>query len=94
MIEYKTIGRFAAESGYTDKAIREKIRKGVFPEGEVWLRSPDNRILISIEGFNQWVIHGQEFLSQVKVALPSALPINIYHAKNELKRGVSPLVLT
>ena len=38
MIEYKTVGQFATESGYSEGAIREKIRKGVFPEDEVWLR--------------------------------------------------------
>ena len=94
MIQFKTIRQFAAESGYTEGAIREKIRKGVFLEDKVWLRGPDNRILINIIGFNEWVTNGQEFLSQVKVALPSASPINIYHAKSELKQGVSPLVLT
>ncbi len=94
MIEYKTIRQFAAESGYTEKAIREKIRKGVFPKNKVWLLAPDNRQLISVKGFNEWVINGQEFLSEVKVALSSPLPIKTINVEREYQQGVSPLVLT
>ena len=94
MIEYKTIRQFAAESGYTEAAIREKIRKGVFPKDRVWLRAPDNRVLISLEGFNQWVINGQELLKEVEVVSSSPSPIKASHLKSVLKQGVSPLVLT
>ena len=65
MIEYKTIRQFAAESGYTEEAIRTKISRGVFRENEVWVRGPDNRVLISINGFNEWVRKGQDFVQQV-----------------------------
>ena len=94
MVEYKTIRQFATESGYTEGAIREKIRKGVFPKNDVWLRGPDNRILISIKGFNQWVINGQEFLLGVEVALSSPLPIKTINVEKEFQPGVGPLVLT
>jgi|TARA_R110000803_G_scaffold180354_1_gene242792 hypothetical protein len=94
MVEYKTIRQFANESGYTEKAVREKIRKGIFPEDEVWLWAPDNRKLISIEGFNLWAIQGRELLKGVAVASSSPLPIKNEHSEKELKLGVSPLVLT
>lgn len=54
-IRYQTIAKFAAESGYTEKAIRSKIDEGVWLEGRQWLRAPDNRILIDIHGYEQWV---------------------------------------
>lgn len=58
MVKYKTIKQFAAESGYTERAIRSKCQDGTWIEGQVWMRAPDRRVLISIEGFNAWVESG------------------------------------
>ena len=91
MIEYKTIKQFAAESGYTEKAIREKIRKGVFPKNKVWLLAPDNRQLISVKGFNEWVINGQELLKEAVVASSLRLPTTVLNVEKELK--AAPLLL-
>jgi len=49
-----TIGKFAAESGYTEGAIRAKIERGDWLEGEVWVRAPDGRILIDVRGYERW----------------------------------------
>ena len=92
MIEYKTIRQFAAESGYTEAGIRMKISRGEFREDEVWVRSPDNRVLISIEGFNVWVRKGQEFLKGVLTA--SSSPSLTKKEDVSLESGVSPLKLT
>tara|TARA_R110001606_G_scaffold118978_2_gene249829 strand:+ start:378 stop:656 length:279 start_codon:yes stop_codon:yes gene_type:complete len=92
MIEYKTIRQFASESGYSEEAIRTKISRGVFREDEVWVRSPDNRVLISIEGFNVWVKKGQEFVKEVLTASSSHSPIKEDNVDQEY--GVSPLKLT
>ena len=92
MIEYKTIKQFAAESGYTEKAIREKIRKGVFPKDKVWLLAPDNRQLISVKGFNEWVLNGQELLKEAVAASSLRLPTTVLNVEKELK--ATPLQLT
>jgi len=42
-IRYKTIKQFSAESGYTEEAIRSKIRDGIWPENQVWVKAPDGR---------------------------------------------------
>lgn len=55
LTKYQTIKKFAAESGYTENAIRSKIYDGTWQEGEVWIRAPDDKRLISVEGYNQWV---------------------------------------
>ena len=92
MIEYKTIGQFASESGYSEEAIRTKISRGVFREDEVWVRSPDSRVLISIEGFNLWVRNEQVYELPVPQALESHL-----HIKNENVKSLyqpAPLNLT
>ncbi|MCW8156714.1 excisionase [Stutzerimonas stutzeri] len=58
MVKYKTIKQFAAESGYTESAIRAKCSKGIWPEGQVWIRAPDNKPLINVEGYHAWVESG------------------------------------
>lgn len=55
MLRYLTIPKFAAESGYTEDAIRAKIKQGVWLEGIVWKKAPDGRVLIDIEGYLVWV---------------------------------------
>ena len=92
MIEYKTVRQFALESGYTEEAIRTKIKRGVFGENEVWVRSPDNRVLISIEGFNLWVRKGQEFVESVKAV--SKLVSSTKNKDVGQEFGVNPLKLT
>jgi hypothetical protein len=55
MLRYVTIGKFAAESGYTEEAIRAKIKNGVWLHGSVWIKAPDGRNLIDIQGYERWV---------------------------------------
>ena len=92
MIEYKTVRQFAAESGYTEEAIRTKISRGVFGENEVWVRGPDNRVLISIQGFNEWVRKGQEFVQQAIQA--SEFPSHTKGKNVEKSFQPAPLNLT
>ncbi|MGF6712703.1 hypothetical protein QFZ41_003667 [Luteibacter sp. W1I16] len=42
-LRYVTIGKFAAESRYTEDAIRTKIKNGVWLHGSVWIKAPDGR---------------------------------------------------
>ena len=54
MLSYLTIEKFAIESGYTAGAIRAKIKEGVWSEGYQYIRAPDSRVLVSVEGFEKW----------------------------------------
>lgn len=54
-VRWVTIGRFAEITGYTEDAVRSKIKRGDWLEGTVWKKADDGRILMSIEGFHQWV---------------------------------------
>src|SRR5688572_22982118 len=54
MLDKVTISRAAELTGYTQSAIRSKIECGVWPEKVVWFRAPDNRILISLRGYEEW----------------------------------------
>lgn len=58
MLRYVTIPKFAELSGYTAEAIRTKIRDAIWPEGKIWKKAPDNRVLIDVEGYREWVETG------------------------------------
>ena len=55
MLRYLTIAKFAIESGYSEDAIRTKIRDGVWPQDQVWIKAPDGRNLIDVKGYEKWV---------------------------------------
>src|SRR3569623_3842911 len=82
-IPYKTIPKFAEESGYTEHAIRTKFRDGVWRESEVWVKAPDGRILIIVEGYKSWVETALVSDAQAQTASKSPLPI----AASDVVRG-------
>ncbi|MDP1678581.1 MAG: excisionase [Candidatus Nitrotoga sp.] len=42
--------------GYTEDAIRAKIKKGVWLCGIHWVKAPDGRILFNIEAIQLWIV--------------------------------------
>lgn len=56
---YVRIRLAAAKTGYSEKAIRRKIESGVWIEGREYRKAPDGSILISMEGYAQWVEQGR-----------------------------------
>ena len=44
-----------AVTGYSIKAMERKIERGDWPEGKLWKRAPDGRILIDMMGYQRWV---------------------------------------
>lgn len=58
-ITYVTIPQFSEASGYTKDAVRSKIRDGVWLQDVVWIKAPDGRVLIDIEGYHAWAEHRQ-----------------------------------
>lgn len=53
---YVTIGKFSEISGYSKRAIESKINKGIWAAGIHYRRAPDNRILVDVEMYEQWVV--------------------------------------
>lgn len=51
---FVTLARFAELSGYSEKAVSRKIEDGVWLEGHEYVRAPDGRLLIDMEGFERW----------------------------------------
>jgi hypothetical protein len=50
-----TIGKFEELTGYTEAATRSKIARGDWREGKEWKKAPDGRVLMSMQGYEQWV---------------------------------------
>ncbi len=48
------MGNFAKVSGYTEKALRDKISTGVWVEGLHYYRAPDRHILINVKEVEKW----------------------------------------
>lgn len=55
---YVLIPRAAELTGYTERAIVEKIKRGVWIEGREWVKAPDGHRMVSMKGFAQWVERG------------------------------------
>jgi hypothetical protein len=88
-MRYKLVHIFAKESGYTEAAIRAKIRDGIWLEGRQWRRAPDGHILIDVNGVEEWIEAGyqKELLSGLTVASKS---VSCTEARGAGKRSASP----
>lgn len=54
MVTQVLIKVYAEKTGYTEKAIRDKINTGVWLEGVHYYRSPDRHIVINIPEVEKW----------------------------------------
>lgn len=55
MIRYVRIPKFVDLTGYTERAVEDKIRRGVWVEGHEYRRAPDGHILVDLQGVEKWV---------------------------------------
>lgn len=74
MLRYVTIRKFAAESGYSENAIRSKIHDGIWREGLEWRKAPDGRVLIDVDGYHRWVEAGPTLTVRRKPAQAGSPP--------------------
>jgi len=54
-IKWITINKLSILTGYSENAIRAKIKKGVWRMKQHWRKAPDGRILFNPDAINQWV---------------------------------------
>jgi hypothetical protein len=54
LLRFITIDKFAEATGYSADAVRSKIKRGDWLEGQVFVKAPDGRILIDQEGYLRW----------------------------------------
>jgi hypothetical protein len=49
------IRRLAEITGYSENAIRHKVKNGTWVEGRLWRKAPDGRIFLNVDEFERWV---------------------------------------
>lgn len=54
-VKWVTVKKLEELTGYTDDAIRGKIKKGVWLMGKHWRKAPDNRVLMNFQEIQAWV---------------------------------------
>ena len=67
----KRIPLFCNETGYSPKAVARKIECGVWVEGREYVRAPDGRRLIDMEGFNKWALGDKRWAEKQQAAAVS-----------------------
>ncbi len=67
-LRFVTIEKFEELTGYTPDATRSKIKRGDWLEGAVYIKAPDGRVLIDIEGYEWWVQQGAAVSAQLQKA--------------------------
>lgn len=90
MTRYVTVKKAAELTGYTEAAIRDKIRDGVWLMQRVWLKAPDGRVLINMEGYERWV-ESQSTTVFGPVSSPEPLKPLSKNAKGISKCKLQPL---
>jgi len=53
-MKWVTINKFSRMSGYTEKAVRNKIERGIWRKGRHWQKAPDGRILLNVHAIEKW----------------------------------------
>lgn len=56
-LDYVLLAKLAELSGYSEKALRQKISKGQFVEGVHYIRSPDGRIHFHLQRYQDWLVN-------------------------------------
>lgn len=69
-IRFATIKKFSELTGYSEDAVRSKIKRGDWLRDHMFRKAPDGRILMDVEAFNDWVENGMlplpELLSVIR----------------------------
>ena len=53
--QWVLIKRFAEITGYSENAVRHKVKNGTWIEGRLWRKAPDGRIFVNVAEFERWV---------------------------------------
>lgn len=53
--QWVLVKRFAEVTGYTENAVRHKVKNGTWVQGRIWRKAPDGRIFLNLSEFERWV---------------------------------------
>lgn len=66
-LKWVTIGKFSELTGYSEEAVRSKIKRGEWLERVMWVKAPDGRILLDMEAYEWWVTNGMAASGQLQI---------------------------
>jgi len=53
--QWVLVKRFAEVTGYSENAVRHKVKNGTWVQGRIWRKAPDGRIFLNLAEFERWV---------------------------------------
>lgn len=53
--QWVLVKRFAEITGYSENAVRHKVKNGTWIQGRLWRKAPDGRIFLNLSEFERWV---------------------------------------
>jgi|TARA_A100001391_G_scaffold205243_1_gene204381 hypothetical protein len=53
--QWMLIKRFANVTGYSENAVRHKIKGSIWIKWRIWRKAPDGRIFVNVGEFERWV---------------------------------------
>jgi hypothetical protein len=56
MVRFVMLKRFEELTGYTEKAVRAKMARGVWLQDREFVKAPDGHVLMDLEGYERWVL--------------------------------------
>lgn len=56
-LKWVTLQVYAVSSGYSEGALRQKMRRGQFIEGKHFRKAPDGRVLVNVDECQNWGIN-------------------------------------
>lgn len=89
-LKYVTIKKMAELTGYSEQAIRDKIHQGVWSP-HMWVKAPDNRILVNTEEYEKWAETDAECDQLPKAQLKSPSCIKANNARSGSHLSPPPL---
>ena len=60
MVKFITVKKYAELTGYSEEAIRQKTKKGIWILNKEVTKAPDGRLMINIEEVEAWIRHKQK----------------------------------
>lgn len=55
MLRFVTIKKFCAETGRSEREVRNKIVAGAWRMDEIFVKAPDGRLLVDVSGYEDWL---------------------------------------
>lgn len=65
VVRFVTIKKFGELIGYSEGAVRSKIKRGEWLRDHMYRKGSDGRILMDIEAFNDWADNGMPPLPEL-----------------------------